>query len=121
MCRKFLLDLVSLNIFNFLNKITIKQQYLYIVIVFIFAMIALRFFANLYHMEGLSKLFIFLALILFLIGGILNSLKIIINNQGDFQNKYIAIYYCIQLIVIMIILIYFIFKFLNLIFFLMFS
>ena len=114
MCRKFLLELINLKIFNFLKKITTKQQYLYIVSVFIFAMVGLRFFANLYHMEGLGKLFVFLALILFLIGGILNGTKIIMNNLGNFQNKHMAIYYCIQFIGIAVALIYFIFKFIQL-------
>jgi hypothetical protein len=84
-------------------------------------MLGLRFFADLYHMEGLGKVFVFLALILFLIGGILNSTKIIMNNLGDFQNKYMAIYYCIQLFGIVSALIFFIFKFLKLLSFLLFG
>ena len=114
MCHKFLLNLINLKIFDFLKNITTKQQYLYIASVLILVIVGLRFFSEFYHMIGLSKLFVFLALILFLIGGILNGTKIIMNNLGDFKNKYMAAYYCIQLIGIMVALIYFIFKFIQL-------
>jgi len=116
LCRKFLLHLVNLKIFNFLKKITKKQQYFYIVIVFIVAMISLRFAEYLYHLEGLDKLFVFFVLILFFIGATLNGLKIIIDNIGDFKNKYLTIYYCIQLITIQLVLAYFICKFIKLTF-----
>lgn len=118
MCRNFLLYLISLETFSFLKKVTSRQQGLYIAFVLILGIIGLNFIEYIYHSKGIIKLFIFLVLILFLTGGILNGLKITMDSQGDLQNKYMAIYYCIQFAGIIIALIFFIFKFLKLTFFL---
>jgi len=121
MCRNFLIYLINLKSINFLKEITSKQQGMYIGVALILGIIGLTFIEYIYHSKGIIKLLIFLVIILFLTGSTLNGLKITIDSQGDLQNKYMAIYYCIQFFGIVLALIYFIFKFLKLLFFLLFG
>ena len=105
MCCKLLLYLVNFK------KISFSQQRIYIICVFIFIVVGINFIEYIYQLEGLPKLFIYFVLILFLIGSIFNTIKIVVDTPGDFKSNYICIYYCIQLIGISVTLMFFIFKF----------
>ena len=114
LCRKIINYLINFKYFQFLEKITKTQHYIYTVSAFILVILGVNFFGYLYHLEGLGKLFVFLLLIIFFILGIMNGIKVIIDNLGDFQNKFMVRYYCLQFILIITILIFLIYKFFNL-------
>lgn len=109
MCRRFLNFLISLNIFKFLNEVTTRQHYKFILIMLLIMVFGLFFAEYIYSLQGILKLLFLFAAILYTLAYIVNLVKGTMLSQGDWENSLVAFYYClwfIALVVVFFVLVY---------------
>ena len=117
MCYKFLNYISNFKISSFLKKIILVNNIKSTLIITFFIAISIYFAKYIYYSGGIIKLIIFFIAIIFLINAIFRGIYIVNEGRADWKNnKYYTFYICMQFIGVILGLIYFIFKFLNLLF-----
>ena len=115
MCSKFLKQIIGLNAFGFLKKMTIGQHHRLIAILLIIMLIGLFFAKEIHKTEGILKILIIFAAILYLIVTIINYIKGLMLTQADWKNEFVAFYYCLWLGILIYGLFVLIYKFFSLV------
>jgi len=93
---------------------TTKQHYKLIFIVNIIMLLGLVFAKEIYRVEGIMKIFVFILLITYLIVLILTSIRGIMISQPNWNDNFSAFFYCLPFFLLIIFLLILIYKFLLL-------
>ena len=73
MCKRFLLKLIEIDFFSFLNTMTTKQYNRLRAVLLIFLVFSLLFMQEIYYATGMVKKIIILFFIIYFIMGFLNG------------------------------------------------